>query len=189
MDIVKALEDFVPYNDQEKSDKEIMLDSIEKYPDIFTRENELAHFTASAWIVNPARDKILMAYHKIFDEWAWCGGHADGERDLLAVARREVEEETGVKNMKLLSDGIYAIETVPVDFHYRRGVFVSSHLHLDVCYLFETPEDQTFRANELENTGVKWIPIEHSVEQTKEAKMIPVYTKLNEKLKTVGHIL
>ena len=132
MDIVKALEQFVPYNDQERSDREIMLRSIELYPDIFTRDNALAHFTASAWIVNPARDKILMAYHKIFDEWAWCGGHADGERDLLAVARREVEEETGVSNLKLLSDGIYAVETVPVDFHYRRGVFVSSHLHLGV---------------------------------------------------------
>ncbi len=185
MDIVDSLKAFTPYNDQEKSDKEIMLSSIEKYPDIFTRENTLAHFTASAWIVNPARDKILMAYHKIFDEWAWCGGHADGERDLLAVARREVEEETGVKNMKLLSDGIYAVETVPVDFHYRRGVFVSSHLHLDVCYLFEADESEKLRANEIENTGVKWIPIEHSVEQTKESKMIPVYTKLNEKLKFV----
>ena len=185
MDIVKELEAFVPYNDQERSDREIMLSSIEKYPDIFTRENELAHFTASAWIINPARNKILMAYHKIFDEWAWCGGHADGERDLLAVARREVEEETGVSSMKLLSDGIYAIETVPVDFHYRRGVFVSSHLHLDVCYLFEVSEDERLRANEVENTGVKWIPIERSVEQTKEAKMIPVYTKLNEKLKLI----
>ncbi len=185
MDIVKELERFEPYCDQERSDKKIMLDAIAKYPDIFTRENELAHFTASAWIVNPARNRILMAYHKIFDEWAWCGGHADGERDLLAVARREVEEETGVGNMKLLSDGIYAVETVPVDFHYRRGVFVSSHLHLDVCYLFEVDESEKLRANELENTGVKWIPIEHSVEQTKEAKMIPVYTKLNEKLKLI----
>lgn len=183
MDIVKALEEFVPYNDQERSDRIIMLNSIEKYPDIFTRDNELAHFTASAWIVNPERTKVLMAYHKIFDEWAWCGGHADGERDLLAVARREVCEETGVKNLNLLSDGIYAVETVPVDFHYRRGVFVSSHLHLDVCYLFEASESEHLRSNELENTGVKWIPIEHAVEQTKEAKMIPVYTKLNEKLK------
>ena len=49
MDIVTELERFEPYNDQERSDKRIMLDSIEKYPDIFTRENELAHFTASAW--------------------------------------------------------------------------------------------------------------------------------------------
>ena len=185
MDIVKALEEFTPFNDQERSDREIMLDAIARYPDIFTRDNALAHFTASAWIVNPARDKILMAYHKIFDEWAWTGGHADGERDLLAVARREVEEETGVRNLTLLSDGIYAVETVPVDFHYRRGVFVSSHLHLDVCYLFEVSEGEKLRANELENTGVKWIPIEDSVAQTKEAKMIPVYTKLNEKLKKV----
>ena len=185
MDVSVELERFVPYNDQEKRDREIMLATIEKYPDIFTRDNDLAHFTASAWIVNPARNKVLMAYHKIFDEWAWCGGHADGERDLYAVARREVAEETGVTNLYLLSDGIYAIETVPVDFHYRRGVFVASHLHLDVCYLFEASESEHLRANEAENTGVKWIPIENAVAQTKEAKMIPVYTKLNEKLKLI----
>ncbi|MBR6915599.1 MAG: NUDIX hydrolase [Clostridia bacterium] len=183
MDIAEALERFRPFNDQETSDREIMLDSIAKYPDIFTRDNRLAHFTASAWIVNPERTKVLMAYHKIFDEWAWTGGHADGERDLLSVARREVFEETGVSNITLLSDGIYSVETVPVDEHYRRGVFVSSHLHLDVCYLFEADESEKLRANELENAGVKWIAIEDAVAQTKEAKMIPVYTKLNEKLK------
>lgn len=186
MDIRSELERFVPFNEQEASDRRIMLDAIDKYDDIFLRSNELAHFTASAWIVNPERTHVLMAYHKIFDEWAWTGGHADGERDLLAVARREVEEETGVSNVKLLSDGIYAVETVPVDFHYRRGVFVSSHLHLDVCYLFEAPNDASLRANELENTGVKWIPVEDAVAQTKEAKMIPVYEKLNEKLMQGG---
>ena len=185
MDIVKALEEFAPFNDQEASDREIMLECIEKYPDIFMRENRIAHFTASAWIVNPERTKVLMAYHKIFDEWAWTGGHADGERDLLKVAVKEVAEETGVTNIKLLSGGIYSIETVPVDEHYRRGKYVSSHLHLDVCFLFEASEDEKLVCNEDENTGVKWIPIEDSVAQTKEAKMVPVYTKLNEKLKTV----
>lgn len=183
MDISKELEFFSPSNTQEESDKKIMLDALEKYDDIFSRDNSLAHFTASAWVVNPQRSKVLMAYHKIFDEWAWTGGHADGDRNLLAVAEKELREETGISNPRLLSSGIYSIEIIPVEAHFRRGSFVSAHLHLDVCYLFEVNEEEKLTANEEENTGVKWIPVEDSVAQTKEPKMRAIYNKLNEKLK------
>ena len=29
--------------------------------------------------------KILMAYHKIYDSWAWVGGHSDGNSDVKLV--------------------------------------------------------------------------------------------------------
>ena len=45
--------------------------------------------TASAWVVNKDRSKVLMVYHNIYNSWSWLGGHADGETDLLAVAIRE----------------------------------------------------------------------------------------------------
>lgn len=180
--IREELERHVPFDVAEASDKAIMLDAIARYPDIFTRDDPLAHFTASAWVVNEARDSVLMAYHKIFDEWAWTGGHADGERDLLAVARREVEEETGVSSLSLISDGIGAVQIIPVESHFRRGAFVSSHLHLDVCYLFEASSKAELRANILENTGVKWIPINEAPFQTKEARMVRIYKKLNDLL-------
>ena len=67
-----------------------------QFGDLFTRENELAHFTASAWVVTPDRKKALMAYHNLYNSWAWLGGHADGERNLLSVAVREVCEESGL---------------------------------------------------------------------------------------------
>lgn len=184
MNTKKELERYVPFDEREASDKRIMLEALEKYPDIFSRENSLAHFTASSWVVNPDRTKVLMAYHKIYDEWAWSGGHADGDTDLLAVAERELCEETGVTSPKLLSDGIYAIEIIPVDAHVRRGEFVSPHLHLDLCFLFEVDESEHLRAKEDENTGVRWIPIEDAVSRTKEKKIELIYSKLNEKLKS-----
>lgn len=52
--------------------------------------------TASAWVVNKDRSKVLMIYHNIYNSWSWLGGHADGETDLLAVAIREVREEAGI---------------------------------------------------------------------------------------------
>ena len=103
MDILTQIENYQPYNEQEERDKGLILDCLRAFVDVFTRENALAHMTASAWVVNERFDRVLMAYHNLYDSWSWLGGHADGEEDLLAVALREVREESGVKNVRLLA--------------------------------------------------------------------------------------
>ena len=80
---------------------------MDTFDNLLVRDNEFAHFTASNWIVNKERTKVLMIYHNIYKTWAWTGGHSDGEEDLLKVALKEAEEETGIKNFKVLSNGIY----------------------------------------------------------------------------------
>ena len=97
MDIVEQLRNYNPYNEIECRDKEVILKLIDTYPDIFERSNPVAHMTASAWIVNKDRTKILMAYHNIYKSFSWLGGHCDGERDCLKVALKEVQEESGIK--------------------------------------------------------------------------------------------
>ena len=87
---------FCPYNEQETADQRQILCDMDAFPALLTRDNATAHFTASCWIVNPGRTKVLMAYHNLYRSWAWLGGHADGEEDLLAVALREANEESGV---------------------------------------------------------------------------------------------
>ena len=61
--------------------------------------------TASAWVLSPDRRQVVMVYHNIYNSWSWTGGHADGDRDLLAVAMREVTEETGLQRLELLHPG------------------------------------------------------------------------------------
>ena len=98
--MIKQIEAYEPYNEQEARDKEIILSMLTEAErmgeDIFSRENRMAHMTASAWVVNRDRTKVLLAYHNIYNSWAWLGGHADGERNLLSVAVREVCEESGL---------------------------------------------------------------------------------------------
>ena len=100
MELLGQLEQYRPFNEQEERDRDILLRCLREEGDIFTRDNAMAHMTASAWVVNRERTKVLMAYHNIYHSWSWLGGHADGERDLLKVAVREVMEESGLKQVR-----------------------------------------------------------------------------------------
>lgn len=183
MKLQQQLEAYVPCNEQEEKDRELMLHLLKTCPDIFTRENRTAHFTASSWLLNKKHDKVLLIYHNIYRSWAWTGGHADGEEDLLSVAKREAMEETGVQSIREISEGIYSLEVLTVDGHEKRGAYVSSHLHLNVTYLLEADEEEVLKAKPDENSGVKWFSLEEAIKASSEPWMRErIYRKLNAKL-------
>jgi len=183
MNLKEQIENYKPCNEQEENDQEMIIECINTFEDILTRENKICHFTASNWIVNKEKTKVLMIYHNIYKSWAWTGGHADGDSNLLHVALKEAEEETGLRNLKVLSDGIFGIQILTVDSHIKRGKFVPSHLHLDCCFLLEADESEVLKIKEDENSDVKWIDIDKAEEVTNESKMKPIYRKLNKKLR------
>lgn len=178
------IEGYKPYNEQEEQDKKVMIDYINHFDNVLTRKNEFGHFTASSWVVNQQRTKVLMIYHNIYNSWTWTGGHADGEHDLLGTAVRELKEETGVKNVKVLNPDIFSLEIICVNGHVKRGKYVASHVHLNLTYLLEVDEEETLQMKEDENSGVKWIPIEDIDKYSTEPWMVEkIFTKLNERLK------
>lgn len=182
----RQIERYVPYNEQEEVDRRIMLQYIDTFDNVLTRDNELGHFTASAWVVNKEKTKILMIYHNIYQSWAWTGGHADGEEDLLGVAIRELKEETGVKKVKILKKDIYSLENVCVNGHIKKGKYVGSHMHLNLTYLLEVEEDEVLKIKQDENSGVKWVPVEDVLKESNEKWISQnIYQKLNEKIKRI----
>ena len=89
----KEVELYIPKDAREESEKREILTLMEREGDrLLLRECSYAHMTASSVIVNRDRTKMLMAFHKIYQSWAWTGGHADGDGDFEAVARREAQE-------------------------------------------------------------------------------------------------
>jgi len=161
-----------------------MLELLQTTDNIFYRTNLLAHFTASAWVINKAHTHVLMAFHNIYQTYAWLGGHADGEEDLLSVALREVKEESGIQTVKPITEGIYSLETIEVNGHEKKGKYVPSHLHLNVTYLLEADDTESLHIKQDENSAVSWFPIDQVLDVVDEPWMVErIYKKLNQKLK------
>lgn len=182
MNWINQIKEYIPYNEQEEKDKELILKCIDDYDDLLTRKNALAHITSSGYIVNKSRDKVLMIHHNIYKTWSWTGGHADGDSDLLHVAIKEAKEETGVKNFTPISKKIFSLDVLPVIGHIKKDKYVSAHLHLSVAYLLEADENESLSIKEDENSGVKWIPINEIHNYSNEPDMIEIYYKFNKKI-------
>ena len=183
--ITDQLRAYVPVGEQEQADLRMILRAVEQFPDVLERSCELAHLTASCWIVNPDRSRVLMAYHNLYRSWSWLGGHADGDADLLAVALREAQEESGAAHVQPVSTEIFSVEVLNVEAHHRRGVYVPSHLHLNVTYLLEDDDSDRLRAKPDENSAVRWFSADEVLSAVSEPCMLPIYGKLLERVKNL----
>lgn len=187
LELISRIKKYEPFNEQEEMDRSLLLEWIMDHEDAFSRENKVAHITASAWVVNKDRSKVLMVYHNIYNSWSWLGGHADGETDLLAVAIREVKEEAGITDVHPVSEEIFSLESLTVDGHVKKGQYVSSHLHLNVTYLLEADSEERVSIKADENSGVAWFtPQEALLKSTEPWFVEHVYTKLVEKMRQKG---
>lgn len=186
MSLIDDIRAYLPFNQQEASDRAIILQQLETDPHVFDRDS-LAHMTCSIWTVDPTATRTLMVFHNTYGSWSWIGGHADGEADLKAVALKELAEETGVDNARILDGGaspLFSLEVLTVDGHEKRGRYVSSHLHLNITYLAVADRTEAIRVKEDENSGVMWASLENVVALSSEPWIRErIYRKLIEKTK------
>lgn len=177
--LIQEIKQYVPVNQQEIADKALFLQLLDSGGDLSRRENLEAHLTASAWVVTPDRKKVLMAYHNLYDSWAWLGGHADGNWDLRLVARKEAAEESGISRLTALGEGPASLEILTVNGHEKKGRYVPSHLHLNLTYLFEADPAEPLRVKEDENSAVAWIRTDDISEKSTEPWFVQrIYSKL-----------
>ncbi len=182
-ELAEQIKNYIPFNEQEERDKVLILQWLKENENAFSRKNTVAHMTASAWVVNKDRTKVLMVYHNIYNSWSWLGGHADGEKDLLKVAVREVKEEAGVQNVHPVSEEIFSLESLTVDGHVKNGSYISSHLHFNVTYLLEADSEESVSIKPDENSGVSWFTPEEALKRSTEPWFVEhVYSKLLDKI-------
>jgi len=124
------------------------------HPRSFHRDHLPGHITGSAWIVNEDYSKILLVLHARLGRWLQPGGHADGDENVLNVAMREAEEETGLKAIRILSPFVFDIDIHPIP---ARDDF-PGHLHYDVRFLLQASEQETLMISD-ESSDLKWCPL------------------------------
>ena len=191
MNFINEINSYIPKNEQEAQDKKVIIDYINLCPaNILLRDNEIAHITSSGFIINQTADETLMVHHNIYNTWAWTGGHADGNENLLEVAIQEAYEETGI-TVKPLSCEIVSLDVFNVFGHVKRGAYVNSHLHLSVAYVLIADENEKPLVKPDENSAVKWISTEKINTDLFTSRDVYLYTKILQQAKIwlgSGHI-
>lgn len=184
MNYAEDILNFKPSCEQEENDKRLIVNLIKEYGEqLLYRECELFHITSSSLTMNKNLDKILMVHHNIYHSWSWIGGHADGEWNLLSVAMREIQEESGVLTVKPIVEAPISIDILTTNAHRKRGKYISSHLHLNVSYFILAEEGEPLRIKPDENSGVKWIPVDELEGYVTEPDMMTVYKKIIARMK------
>ena len=146
-----------------------VLEFLDNYENFWQRDNFYGHITSSAWVVNETRDKVLLTHHKKLDIWIQLGGHIEAEDNTIyETCERELREESGLKEFKLLSNEIFDID---VHKFPRSANGFPEHFHLDIRFLFQGNSDEKINFDLLESNEVVWIPI-NEVENYQNARSV-----------------
>ncbi|MCB9883383.1 MAG: NUDIX domain-containing protein [Planctomycetes bacterium] len=112
---------------------------------------EPGHLTASAIVLSPDKDHVLLVHHKRLLRWLQPGGHIEArDTTLEAAARREVFEETGASLPRDVAGVLLGLDVHAIPA--ARGE--PEHLHHDVLFGFVASEDR-IRVSE-ESHAVQW---------------------------------
>lgn len=154
--IEQEIELFEPISDKEVYSKDAALSLLPKLPACLYRDHfEPGHFTGSGILVSADGQRVLLNHHKFLDKWLHFGGHADGDADILNVARREVEEESGLHNFTLVCPEILSIDVHPIPENPAKGE--PPHKHFDIIFLFQLNSDADENAViSDESISLKW---------------------------------
>ncbi len=144
-----------PLDDTEASHQQAMLSFVERHHDFYKRTLTTGHVTGSAWIINPACSHALMLHHKKLDRWLQPGGHIEEELDILNSALREAQEETGISDLKIVSDAIFDLDIHVIPANKKEA----EHQHYDIRYLFEAELDATPAVSD-ESNDVRWFTLD-----------------------------
>lgn len=153
--LLKLLDNYLTTDPHEKQMVQETMIFVNQNPDCFKRELLIGHVTGSAWVVDKSRKYVLLTHHRKLDKWLQPGGHCDGDPDVLNVALKEANEETGVEGIKPVSESIF-----DVDIHLipeRKGV--PAHYHYDIRFLLEADKEIPLVISD-ESNDLAWISIE-----------------------------
>lgn len=157
--LIKDLQQHGVSHGRESLSRDRMISFIESVDDCFFRTHLAGHVTGSGMLVSADGTRVLLNHHKFLNIWICFGGHADGEEDILSVALRETQEETGIDDIRLLFDGIFDVDIHAIPENSKKGE--PAHEHFDICYLLQAGNDNFSISTE--SLDMKWCTYDEAV--------------------------
>jgi 8-oxo-dGTP pyrophosphatase MutT (NUDIX family) len=149
----------------EAGGRDAILRLVETEPACFSRHTFTpGHVTGSAFVVCPSTGLVLLHHHRRLDAWLQLGGHDEGEHDPRATALREAEEESGLRDLVLLSDEILDLDVHPIP----AGKGEPPHLHHDVRYALATETPGAISRDAAESIDLRWFTLADAAEKMNE---------------------
>ena len=169
--LLNLLHTYTP-TEQEQEFKKIIIDFVHTNPDCFERLLAIGHITASAWLLNKDRSQALLMHHAKLNRWFQLGGHCDGNADVLAVAVKEAQEESGIMAIKPISPAIFDIDVhlIPAN------PLEQKHYHYDIRFLLGIMSNETVVQNG-ESKELRWIGKDKKELPTDEISVTRMFNK------------
>lgn len=170
--LLNKLREYQPYDQHERDMYETLARFVETERNCFDRNLQIGHITGSAWIIDHSHSKALLTHHFKLDRWLQLGGHADGDPDVLRVAMREAREESGIEDIKPLTESIFDVDvhSIPArDMEPR-------HLHYDVRFLLEADAEIPLEISS-ESKDLAWVSLTKIAQFTTEQSIARMVTK------------
>ena len=170
--LAQLLMAYHPSDEAEQRYKAQILSFLEQYPNPFDRSLDVGHITASAWLVNKDKSKALLTHHRKLNLWVQLGGHCDGNSDVLAVAIKEAQEESGISGIRPISADIFDIDVHLIPENKKE----KAHYHYDIRFLLQVTTDEDFIVND-ESHDLAWISKDKASLPTNERSVTRMFDK------------
>ncbi len=148
---------------------------VQDHAECFARTLAMGHVTGSAWILDQRHEKTLLTHHRKLNKWLQPGGHADGDHMVSRVAMREAREETGLKELYLVSDDIFDIDIHLIPARQDEA----EHYHYDCRFLIRCGSDETFSVSD-ESHDLAWISLAEIRNVTNEESILRMVDKTSQ---------
>ena len=149
--LIAMLRKYAPVAPEEIQAKDAIISFVEANADCFERSLETGHITASAWLLSQDLTRVLLMHHAKLDIWVQLGGHCDGNPDVLAVAVKEAQEESGINAIAPIMEDIFDLDIHLIPAHKN----VKEHFHYDIRFLLGVTSDEGIIQNS-ESKGLQW---------------------------------